>query len=167
MFKRVLLKVYLRYISNIVWALSPAVNTKLMQRALSTLGVKISGTLNYVSALVWFDGGSYQHIALGHGVTISSNVRLLTHDWSYYTVAKSIWGDDVELKGVTKGVRLEDYVFVGTGSIIMPGAHIGRGSVIGAGSVVRGRIPEYSVVVGSPGKIVGDSRELVKKVYRL
>lgn len=162
---RILLKIYLRFLSNLVWIASPALNTKLTQRALKALGVKIEGELNYVSALVWFDGDKYDQITLGHGVTISSNVRLLTHDWAAYTVARSLHGDNVVVKGSKRPISVEDYVFVGTGSIIMPGASIGRGSVIGAGSVVRGRIPEYSIVVGSPCKIVGDSRNIVTKVY--
>lgn len=162
---RILLKIYLRFISNLIWSASPALNTRLTQRILKALGVKVKGELNYVSALVWFDGDRYDQITLGHGVTISSNVRLLTHDWAAYTVARSIYGDDVVIKGSKRPIYLEDYVFVGTGSIIMPGAFIGRGAVIGAGSVVRGRIPEYSIVVGNPAKIVGDSRDIVKKVY--
>jgi len=162
---RILLKIYLRFLSNLVWMVDPALNTRLTQRALKRLGVKIEGELNYVSALVWFDGDNYGQITLGHGVTISSNVRLLTHDWAPYTVARSLHGDDVEVKGSKRPISLGDYVFVGTGSIVMPGASIGRGSVIGAGSVVRGNIPEYSIVVGSPGEIVGDSRDIVTKVY--
>lgn len=162
---RIILKSYLRFFSNLVWVLSPASNTWITQRVLKKLGVKVAGELNYVSALVWFDGDRYDQITLGHGVTISSNVRLLTHDWSPYTVARSLLGDDVEVKGAKRPISLGDYVFVGTGSIVMPGATIGRGSIIGAGSVVRGAIPEYSIVVGSPGEIVGDSRDIVRKVY--
>jgi len=44
--------------------------------------------------------------------------------------------------------------WLGHGSIVLPGARIGRHVVIGAGSVVTGEIPDYSVAVGVPAKVV-------------
>ncbi|MDG2908838.1 MAG: acyltransferase [Acidimicrobiales bacterium] len=44
--------------------------------------------------------------------------------------------------------------WIGSGAVILPGARIGRHVVVGANSVVRGEVPDYSVVVGSPGRIV-------------
>ena len=54
------------------------------------------------------------------------------------------------VKGVDVIIR-ED-VWIGGGSIIMPGITIGKGSIIGAGSVVTKDIEEYSIVVGNPAK---------------
>lgn len=51
-------------------------------------------------------------------------------------------------------VTIEDNVWIGFDSIILPGTHIGRGSIIGSKSIVSGNIPEYSVVVGNPAKII-------------
>ena len=51
------------------------------------------------------------------------------------------------------------FTFVGSGAIILPGTKIGKGCVIGAGSVVRGEIPDHSVVLGNPGKIVGTTEK--------
>lgn len=45
----------------------------------------------------------------------------------------------------------------------MPGTTIGRGCIIGAGSVVRGTIPEYSIVIGNPCEVIGNSREYFEK----
>lgn len=44
--------------------------------------------------------------------------------------------------------------WVGHGAVILPGARIGRHCVIGAGSVVRGEIPDFSVAVGNPARVV-------------
>lgn len=44
--------------------------------------------------------------------------------------------------------------WVGHGAIVLPGARIGRNVVIGGGSVVRGDIPDHSVAVGVPAKVV-------------
>ena len=51
-------------------------------------------------------------------------------------------------------VEIEDGVFIGTGSSLVPRIKIGKWSVIGAGSVVIKDVPPYSVVVGNPGKII-------------
>ncbi|MFA0533134.1 hypothetical protein AB4528_10030 [Vibrio breoganii] len=122
-------------------------------------GMKFVGEPNYISAHVKFDGTDYRLIEIHEGVTISSYVRILTHDWSLYTIAKSMGYFSKKPLGKVVGVSIGAYSFIGTGSIIMPGSTIGKGCIIGAGTVVRGKIPDYSIVVGSPGKIVGDTRE--------
>ncbi len=53
------------------------------------------------------------------------------------------------------GVVIGDDVLVGAGSVILPASNIGRGAVIGAGSVVNGDIPEYAIVAGAPAKVIG------------
>lgn len=45
-------------------------------------------------------------------------------------------------------------VWIGTGTTILPGARIGDGVIIGAGSVVRGEIPPFSIVAGNPAQII-------------
>jgi virginiamycin A acetyltransferase len=44
-------------------------------------------------------------------------------------------------------------VWLGNGAIILPGATIGDGVIVGAGSVVRGIVPDYSVVIGNPANV--------------
>lgn len=44
---------------------------------------------------------------------------------------------------------------IGAGSVILPGVHIGKYSLIGAGSVVTKDVPDYSIVVGQPARIMG------------
>ena len=53
-----------------------------------------------------------------------------------------------------KPVRIGDGSWIGTGSVILPGAQIGRHCTIGANSVVTGTIPDYSVAVGSPARVI-------------
>ncbi len=45
-------------------------------------------------------------------------------------------------------------VWLGYGAMVMPGANIGNGVIIGAGSVVRGTIPDYAIVTGNPGTVL-------------
>ena len=45
-------------------------------------------------------------------------------------------------------------VWIGQGARIMPGAYIGNGVIIGAGSVVAGKVPDYAIVGGNPGRVL-------------
>ncbi|SCD92407.1 transferase hexapeptide (six repeat-containing protein), partial [Streptomyces sp. SolWspMP-sol7th] len=44
--------------------------------------------------------------------------------------------------------------WIGTGAVILPGAHLGRNVVVAAGSVVRGTVPDHAVVAGAPARVV-------------
>ncbi len=61
------------------------------------------------------------------------------------------------------GVIIEDDVWVGAGCVILDGVHIGRGSVIGAGSILTQPVPEYSVVIGSRAVRRRDRREILEE----
>ncbi len=51
--------------------------------------------------------------------------------------------------------RIDDYAWVGMKSIVLPGAHIGEGAIVQAGSVVMGRVPPCAIVAGNPAKVIG------------
>lgn len=56
------------------------------------------------------------------------------------------------------GILIEDDVWLGAGCVILDGARIGRGAVIGALSLVRGEVPPYAVAGGNPLTIHGSRR---------
>lgn len=56
---------------------------------------------------------------------------------------------------LVKPVYIEDNCFIGARAIILKGVRIGRGSTIGAGAVVSRSIPEFSIAVGNPVRVVG------------
>lgn len=94
-------------------------------------------------------------ITIGDHVLIGSGALLTDSD------AHSIDPDERRRGGggESKPIIVEDDVFIGARAIVLKGVVIGKGSVIGAGAVVSKSVPPYSVVVGNPGKIVGDSRK--------
>lgn len=53
-----------------------------------------------------------------------------------------------------KPIIIEDDVWIGFNSIIMRGVRIGKGAIVGAGSVVTHDVPENAVVVGNPARII-------------
>jgi carbonic anhydrase/acetyltransferase-like protein (isoleucine patch superfamily) len=72
-------------------------------------------------------------------------------------------GNDVSVGhgAILHGCTIHDRVLVGMGAIVLNGATIGSGSVIGAGAVVTEGmdVPERSVVVGVPGRIIKQATE--------
>ena len=51
-------------------------------------------------------------------------------------------------------IIVEEDCWIGTGAIILAGGHLGRGCIIGAGSVVNKDLPPYAVAVGCPARII-------------
>lgn len=84
-------------------------------------------------------------ITIGNNVSISSDVVILTADHDM---------DSFNFLGRNRQVIIEDYVWVGTRAIIMPGITIGKGAVIAAGSLVTKNVMPYQVVAGIPAKFI-------------
>ena len=69
-------------------------------------------------------------------------------------------------KGYTRGsVNIGAYTFIGAGSMILPGVTIGKGCLIGSGTIVVKDIPDYSIVIGSPGQIKGSTLDQDEKFF--
>jgi acetyltransferase-like isoleucine patch superfamily enzyme len=84
-------------------------------------------------------------VEIGNNVLIGGAVALIGSDDHRFDVAgKTMWESG---RGDTKMVVVEDDVWIGYGSILLSGARIGRGSIIGAGSVIVGDIEPYSIMV--------------------
>lgn len=125
-----------------------------MKRALKKILAKIRGRKKLNLAAMGRNChvyGSIDHgheflISLGDNVTLASGSRLLAHD-----------GSTKKLLGYSKvgGGDIGDDVFVGAGAIVLPGVKIGNRVVIGAGSVVTKDVPDNSIAVGSPAKVIG------------
>jgi acetyltransferase-like isoleucine patch superfamily enzyme len=97
-------------------------------------------------------------VLYGHGgLHIGNHVRIATH--SVLIPANHEFGDRqrlIRVQGIhAKGIRIEDDVWIGAGVRILDGVCIGKGCVIGAGSVVTRSIPEYTIALGAPARVVG------------
>lgn len=66
------------------------------------------------------------------------------------------WGSVKKNDGKDYGIVIENDVWIGANVVVVTGTHIGAGSVIGANSVVSGKIPANSIVMGNPGRIIGN-----------
>ena len=114
-------------------------------------GVEIGENVHLFNTNIDFGHGFL--VSIGNNVTLTG-VTVLAHDAS----------TQIPL-GVSKvgRVKIGNNVFVGHGSIILPGVNIGDNCVIGAGSVVSKDIPSGSVAVGNPVRIVGNYADFVEK----
>lgn len=79
-------KIFYFGLIKMVGKFSPALATKISYRFYCSSGMVFKGRPNYISSSAYFDGGNYSLIELGEGVTISSEVSFLTHDWALNTV---------------------------------------------------------------------------------
>lgn len=98
-------------------------------------------------------------LSIGNNVNITSGVRILNHDYSW-SVLKNKY--NLVLGGVGK-VCIGNNVFIGVNSIILMNSEIGDNVIIGAGSVVHGKIPSNCVIAGSPAKVICTLDEFLKK----
>lgn len=56
------------------------------------------------------------------------------------------------------GIVIDDDVWLGAGVVVLDGARIGKGAVVGAMSLVRGEIPPFGIFVGNPIREIGTRR---------
>lgn len=73
---------------------------------------------------------------------------------SNHTVETKQYMIDAPWDTVNGSIEIGDDVWIGANSIILPGTKIGRGAVIGAGSVVTKDVPPYSIYVGNPARLL-------------
>jgi len=99
-------------------------------------------------------------VTIGSFCSIASNTFIREHGHNYkavtnyfikYHVLGGNYGDDVVSKGP---IVIENDVWIGTQSVILPGVTIGNGALIGANSVVDRDVPAYAIVAGSPAKVI-------------
>lgn len=138
---------------------------------LRQLGIRIIGTPCYISSDAYFDGHNYSGITIGDNVTISREVMFLVHDYSIVQGLKSI--DKYTFKGGEEGtphimgtITVGNNSFIGARVSLLPGTTVGENCIIGACSVVKGVIPNDSIVVGNPGKIVANTTIWAKEKLR-
>lgn len=98
-------------------------------------------------------------ITIGDDVTITSGVKLITHDGSTWLMK-----DSKGRRYSFQRILIGNQVFIGVNSIIMPGVKIGDRVIVAAGSVVTKSIPSNSVVAGVPARIIGDYNDIEKRM---
>lgn len=98
-------------------------------------------------------------VKIGDNCQMAPNVAIYTAGHPLHPVARNSMYE----YGIS--VTIGDNVWIGGNTVIMPGVHIGSNTVIGAGSVVTKDIPDWSVAVGNPCRVIKKITEEDKKYY--
>jgi acetyltransferase-like isoleucine patch superfamily enzyme len=89
-------------------------------------------------------------IEIGNGVTLGAYVQVLAENHEFADPAR-----EINEQGVTRrGIAIEDDCWLGNSVIVLDGVTIGRGCVVGAGSVVTRDLSPHSVAVGNPARVI-------------
>lgn len=154
------------HIQKAVISLFAYVNSRLYMRMYNRLlmrnGFKMTGVPRFIASSAKFD--DFSRITLGDRLVVSMNVHFLTHDYSFTTALISIDEKPATDVGVSRNIVIGDNVFIGMNCILLPGTLIGNHVIVGAGSVVRGKVADYSIVAGNPAVVIGDIRDYAQKV---
>lgn len=120
-------------------------------------GLKVGKNFNMRRGCI-IDGSHCWLITIGDDVTLAPRVHILAHDAS---TKRHLNYTKIGL------VNIGNKTFIGAGSIILPNVSIGNNCIIGAGSVVSKNIPDNSVAVGNPAKIICTTEEYLEKQKEL
>ncbi len=117
--------------------------------SLRFFGAKIGKKCKLLNSFSDYDRKYLDYLKIGNNVTIARRVMIFSH----------IGADEILLNfGINvekvKNVIISDNVFIGAGSIILPGITIEKNSIIGAGSVVTKDVPKNSIYAGNPAKLI-------------
>jgi carbonic anhydrase/acetyltransferase-like protein (isoleucine patch superfamily) len=123
------------------------------------LGKPTIGDGTWIGPFTLIDA-KYANVTIGKGCNIATGSQILSHSTVHRCISEGAY-DKVDFADVTIG----DHCFIGANAVVLMGASIGHHSVIAAGCVVPEgtAIPPYSIVMGVPGKIVGN----VKKRFKI
>ena len=109
------------------------------------------------------------------GIKIEQGVQLASHACIYTHSSENairLNGENfIEIPAtirsgyIVEPVTIGEYTLIGTSAVLLCGTTIGRATIVGAGSIVKGNFPDYAVIVGNPAKVVGDTRTIDKKLY--
>lgn len=111
----------------------------------SSIEIKDDCWVSNNSALISEGGG----IRIGKGTLVGNNVEI--YDSDFHNLAPSM---RMSGKPEIGKVDIGENVFIGSHVIILKGVSVGRNSVVGAGSVVTGAIPEDCIAGGNPCKVI-------------
>lgn len=104
----------------------------------------------YVSIGPFSHFASKSTIRIGSHVGIGSDVQVIAGGYDAPDPAQPV----ITQERVSRGITIEDAVWIGVGARILDGVTVGRNSIIAAGAVVTKDVPPFAVFMGNPGRVV-------------
>ena len=112
-------------------------------------GIRIGEGCDISKNVFW--GSEPYLISLGNNVRITRNVTFVTHDGGLWVLRNLNMLPNSDKFGT---ITIKDNVHIGMNVTIMPGVTIGNNCIIGCGAVVTKDIPDNSIAVGVPAKVI-------------
>ena len=107
-------------------------------------------------------------ISLGNNVHLAARVLLVPHDAIHLCLNNiDIESGSVEFKEKIGCIEIGNNVFIGSNTTVLYDVTIGSNVIIGAGSLVNRDIPDNSVAVGSPARVIGSFDDFIEKRRRM
>lgn len=108
-------------------------------------------------------------VTIEEGVQITSHCSLVTHSShrSQRLLGRSfVTTADARPGWIAGPIHIGAYTFIGPHSLIEANTRLGRGTLVCAGSFVRGDYPDFAVLEGRPARVVGDTRRTDERLLR-
>ena len=102
------------------------------------------------SAIVRGQGG----VTIGDAVLIAPQAKILAVEHRFTATHLPVIDQGISARGIV----IEDGAWIGTGAAVLDGVRVGRGAVVGANAVVTRDVPDYTVAVGAPARVIRDLR---------
>ena len=109
------------------------------------------GTFIGESVVIRGQGG----VSIGDSVLVAPLAKIMAVDHRFADTAVPVIDQGI----VARGIVVEDGAWIGAGAAVLDGVRVGRGAVIGANAVVTRDVPEYTLAVGAPARVVRDLRQ--------
>lgn len=135
-------------------------NGKKRVQLYKSLGLNVNGEGTTIGNRVSF-GSEPWLITIGSHVRITEDVRFITHDGGLWVIRELY--PEYAKADLFKPIVVGNNVHIGINAVIMPGVHIGNNCIIGVGAVVTKDIPDNSIAVGVPAKVIETVDEYVNK----
>ncbi|MEW6470155.1 MAG: acyltransferase [Bacteroidota bacterium] len=138
-------------------------SAKLLKRAAIDIGDNV-----WIGHYCLLDGIS--GITIGEGVHVASHSCIYTH--SSQDALRLLGRKYLEVPAekrpgyILRPVSIGEYTFIGTSAVILPGVTIGKGCIIGAGSVVAKDVPDFAIAAGNPAQVIGDTRKTDEELLK-
>jgi len=112
--------------------------------------------------------GQCKGIYIGNEVAIAIGtfIRSGNHKFDRIDIPIKEQGHDCRILNFNNreySIIIEDDVWIGAHCTLLSGTHLGKGTIVSAGSVVSTVVPPYSIVVGNPARVMGNRLKKVKK----
>ena len=95
-----------------------------------------------------------EHVVIKRNTTLAPNVTIVTNNHVPTVGVPIFLLTSSHVNDKSTDVVIEEDCWVGTGAKLLSGSRLGRGCIVGAGSIVTKEVPPYAVVAGIPAKII-------------